>query len=74
MPRRTPTGGAFDLVPPPSRGWETASRDDGKVARAIHESRSIDRVYALSDAAFFDELFEYVREIGAWPLLVGLDP
>ena len=31
-------------------------------------------MYALSDAAFFDELFEYVREVGLRPLLEDLDP
>ena len=34
----------------------------------------MDRVYPLSTAGFFDELFHYIREIGAWPLLEGLDP
>ncbi len=62
------------MLPPPACGWETASRDDGKVARDIHENRSVDRVYSLSEAVFFDELFEYIREIGAWPLLEDLDP
>jgi hypothetical protein len=34
----------------------------------------MDRVHALNEAAFFDELFHYTREIGVWPLLEGLDP
>jgi hypothetical protein len=54
--------------------WEPASRDDGEVARDIYETRNIERMYALSEAAFFDELFEYTREIGLWPLLEDLDP
>ena len=55
-------------------GWQTATRNDGKVALELHETRAMDSVYALNEAAFFDELFEYVREIGAWPLLEQLDP
>jgi hypothetical protein len=55
-------------------GWQTASRDDGAVAQAIHETRTMDQVYPLNDAAFFDELFQYIREIGAWALLEDLDP
>jgi hypothetical protein len=55
-------------------GWQTANRDDGKVALELHQTRAVDRVYSLNTAAFFDELFEYVREIEAWPLLEQLDP
>ena len=54
-------------------GWQTATRDDGKVALALHESKTVDKVHALNSAAFFDELFHYIREIGAWPLLESLD-
>ncbi len=55
-------------------GWQTATRNDGKVALELHETRAMDSVCALNEAAFFDELFQYVREIGAWPLLEQLDP
>ncbi len=34
----------------------------------------MDQVYPLNEAAFFDELFHFVRAIGAWELLEGLDP
>jgi len=34
----------------------------------------MDQVSPLNEAAFFDELFHFVREIGAWELLEGLDP
>ena len=49
-------------------GWRTAVRDDGLVAEELHESRAMDRVYPLSEAAFFDEFFRYIDEIGARPL------
>lgn len=55
-------------------GWQTATRDDGKVAGELHKTRVIDRVYSLNESAFFDELFHYIREIGAWPFLEELDP
>ena len=55
-------------------GWQTARRDDAKVALEVHRTREVDSVCALNEAAFFDELFHYIREIGAWPLLEQLDP
>jgi hypothetical protein len=55
-------------------GWQTARRDDAKVALEVHRTRAVDCVHALSESAFFDELFHYIREIGAWPLLEELDP
>ncbi len=55
-------------------GWQSATRDDAQVAEEMYETRALDRVYPLSTAGFFDELFHYIREIGAWPLLEGLDP
>lgn len=54
--------------------WQTATRDDAEVALTLHETRAMDQVYPLNEAAFFDELFHFVREIGAWELLEGLDP
>ena len=55
-------------------GWQTATRDDLQVAEELHETREMDRIYPLSTAGFFDQFFYYLREIGAWPLLEGLDP
>jgi hypothetical protein len=55
-------------------GWQTARRDDAKVALEVHRTHEIDGISALNEAAFFDELFHYIREIGAWPLLEQLDP
>ncbi len=55
-------------------GWQAATRDDAQVASALHRTRSVDRVHALNEAAFFDELFCYLREIGLMPLLEALDP
>ena len=54
--------------------WQTATRNDAQVARTLHETRTMDQVYPLNEAAFFDELFHFIREIGAWDLLGDLDP
>ncbi len=50
-------------------GWQTATRDDAAVAEELHRTRSMDRVFSLGEAAFFDEFFTYLREIGKVPLL-----
>jgi hypothetical protein len=54
--------------------WRTAERQDALVAEKLRETRSCDQVVAIDDAAFFDELFNYLREIGLLALLEGLDP
>src|SRR3990172_3693233 len=54
--------------------WQTATRNDAAVARTLYETREIDQVHSLNEAAFFDELFHYIREIGAFDLLEALDP
>ena len=55
-------------------GWGTATRDDAKVVAELHGTRALDRVHAMDEAAFFDEFFQYIREIKAWSLLDELDP
>jgi len=55
-------------------GWQTATRDDAAVAQSVHETRAMDQVHPLNEAAFFDELFHYIQEIGAWQWFEDLDP
>ena len=55
-------------------GWQTATRDDRQVAQELHTTHAIERVHGLDEAAFFDEFFHYLKTIGVWPLLAGLDP
>ena len=55
-------------------GWQTATRNDGAVAKTLQDTRAMDQIYPLSEAAFFDELFHDIREIGAWDLQEALDP
>ena len=40
---------------------------------ALHQTRVIDHVYGLDVASFYDELFNYIKEIGAWPYFEALD-
>lgn len=54
--------------------WHSATRDDRAVAEELYRTHALDHVHALDEAAFFDELFHYLREIGVWPLLEQLDP
>ena len=74
MPRREPIQFELGRRLAEIAGWQTVSRADATVAQALHATRAVDRVVGLNEAAFFDELFAYVREIGAWPLLEQLDP
>lgn len=74
MPRKTTNKEDLRTRLATLSGWETATRDDSAVAEELHEAREMDRVYPLNTAGFFDELFDYIREIGAWPLLEELDP
>lgn len=74
MPARSQSREDLDSRLSAIAGWQTATRDDAKVALELHESKAVDKVHALNSAAFFDELFHYIREIGAWPLLESLDP
>jgi hypothetical protein len=55
-------------------GWGSATRDDTKVVTELHQTRALDRVLAMDEAAFFDEFFQYIREIKTWSLLDELDP
>ena len=56
------------------QGWQTATRDDAAVAQELYETHAMDQLHELNEAAFFDELFHYMKEIEVWPLLEDLDP
>jgi len=74
MPRKIASKEDFRTRLAELSGWQTATRNDGAVAKTLRETRAMDQIYPLSEAAFFDELFHYLREIGAWDLLEALDP
>ena len=74
VPSRSQTRRDLDARLLEISGWHSATREDGKVALELFDTHSCDRVHALDQAAFFDELFQYLRQIGAWSLLEELDP
>ena len=54
--------------------WNTAERDDAKVADYLYHRREMDVVYAMDEATLFDSFFTYLQEIEVFPLLDHLDP
>jgi len=74
VPGRSPTHAGLAARLAQIAGWRTATRDDAAVASELHQTRALDRIHGINEAAFFDELFCHIREIGAWPLLEALDP
>lgn len=74
MPKKKPNKEDFRTRLAEIQGWQTASRDDARVAHELHATKSLDQAHSLNEAAFFDEFFQYLKEIGVWPLLEGLDP
>jgi hypothetical protein len=54
--------------------WNTAERDDATVAEHLFRNKQMDKVYTLDEATLFDFFFQYLREIGAFELLEGLEP
>jgi hypothetical protein len=49
--------------------WQTARRDDQRVAQAVHEGEELDAVHELSEAGLLDEFFAYLEALGV-PALV----
>jgi len=45
-------------------GWQTATRDDQAVARALYAGEEIDAIYELSEAGLLDEFFVFLEQIG----------
>jgi hypothetical protein len=50
--------------------WQTARRDDHRVAQAVHQGEELDAVHELSEAGLLDEFFAYLEALGV-PELVG---
>ena len=54
-------------------GWQTASRDDRRVAQGLHEGQAIDAMHELSEAGLLDEFFVFLEEIGMMAVIEQLD-
>lgn len=74
MPRRAQRSEELSTRLAEIAAWQAAHRNDAGVVGELHRTRAVDRIFPLSGAVFFDELFHYIREIGAWSLLEQLDP
>src|SRR5437764_1304153 len=44
--------------------WQTAGRDDTKVAQALYAGETIEEMHHLSDAGLLDELFVFLKDLG----------
>lgn len=53
-------------------GWQTASRDDSRVAQTLHEGQEIDAMHELSEAGLLDEFFLCLEEIGMMAVIEQL--
>src|SRR5947209_11056343 len=54
-------------------GWQTAQRDDRRVAQALHEGEAIDAMHELSEAGLLDEFFHYLEVVGVSALIAQLE-
>jgi len=54
--------------------WHTARRDQPGIAKDLAAGKEISEVYALGDAALFDDFFYFLRQLGFMELFDELDP
>lgn len=52
--------------------WQTARRDDQRVAQAVHAGEELDAVHELSEAGLLDEFFAYLEALGIPKLISTL--
>jgi hypothetical protein len=50
--------------------WQTAQRDDQRVAEAVHAGEELDAVHELSEAGLLDEFFAYLEALSV-PALIS---
>src|SRR5690348_14164903 len=50
-------------------GWQTAFRDDRRVAQGLHAGQEIDAMHELSEAGLLDEFFAFLEEMGMMAVL-----
>jgi hypothetical protein len=49
--------------------WESARRDDSRVARRLYRTQLVDGVYRLDEGALLDDFFHFLQAIGVMRLL-----
>lgn len=70
MARRTESEGEASERAIGRLDWQTARRDDQRVAGAVHGGEELDAVHELSETGLLDEFFAYLEALGV-PALIG---
>jgi len=52
--------------------WQTAQRDNPRVARAVYEGAEVDAIYNLDEAGLLDEFYHFLEMIGFLSLVQGM--
>ena len=53
--------------------WQTAQRNDERVAHAIHEGEELDAIYGLDEVGLLDGFFHFLEEVGVLSLIEELE-
>jgi hypothetical protein len=53
--------------------WQTAQRDDMRVAKALHGEQEIDAMHELSEAGLLDEFFHFMEQLGVMEVIGKMD-
>jgi hypothetical protein len=54
-------------------GWQTAGRDDGQVAQAVHAGEELAAVYPLGEVGLLDEFYHFLEVSGVLALISELE-
>ena len=52
--------------------WQAAHRDDARVARRLYRKQVVDGVYQLDEGAVLDDFFHFLRKLGVFDLMEGI--
>lgn len=53
--------------------WQTAQRDDRRVAQALDGEQEIDAMHELSEAGLLDEFFHFLEQLGVMQVIEKMD-
>jgi hypothetical protein len=63
------TRGEIDHILAERLCWQTARRDDARVARRLYRKQVVDGVYRLDEGALLDDFFYFLQQLGVVDLL-----
>ena len=52
--------------------WQTAGRDDVRVAQAVNQGEEVDAIYPLDEAGLLDEFYNFLQVTGVISLIGGM--